>query len=330
VYNPRFLHPFCKKHSNQRHMSVQTLAAFPGLLGSTPLPPTYHLFDGSESLTSHHNHRNTHPNHQNSPQPTQGSNAVFAQLLNASHSVSNWLSRLCDVAWCLWGSRCDDKWDPEWESIWDEWWHSVVVQRLHSSPESGWGTVWWFGWVFRWLWWLVRDSEPSNRCYVGGNGVDPSKAGKPPMFDWHVLWFWMFCRTGENSVDIPPTAPTGGLSLSLGILYLSAFNELLCSLLTGNGFCHSSHPWVMCLGITTSVRRVRLSSDRYMARWMPSQCRRRLSEWYYWSPPSFSYSGSHSIDSNENIDQYFNTFTKIIIWIKLFNKNILFIWIMKT
>jgi len=64
-----------------------SIGGFSNLLGSSPIPPTY-LFDGSESLTGHHNHHH-HP----SPQPSQASNtnisnAVYAQLLNANHPNS--------------------------------------------------------------------------------------------------------------------------------------------------------------------------------------------------------------------------------------------------
>lgn len=72
----------------QNQNSCQSnVVGFPGLLGTAPVPPP-HSFDGSEPVNRHHN-RNTHHNNQNSPQPTQASNAVYAQLLNASQAMDS-------------------------------------------------------------------------------------------------------------------------------------------------------------------------------------------------------------------------------------------------
>jgi hypothetical protein len=93
--------PIIQNIQSNQNTCQSSIGGFAGLMGSAPIPPTYR-FDDSESLpNSHHNqshhqnhqnnHRNAHINHQNSPQPTQASNhtnisnAVYAQLLNASH-----------------------------------------------------------------------------------------------------------------------------------------------------------------------------------------------------------------------------------------------------
>ncbi|XP_054167009.1 E3 ubiquitin-protein ligase RNF38-like [Oppia nitens] len=72
-----------------------SIGGYAGIVGSASMASSYRM----DSLESHQNsqhhreshHRNPHTNHQNSLQPTQASNtnAVYAQLINASHTSHN-------------------------------------------------------------------------------------------------------------------------------------------------------------------------------------------------------------------------------------------------
>lgn len=79
--------PLIQNLQNLQNQSTcqSNIGNFSSLLGSAPIPPTF-LFDGSDSF-------NGHRIHHSSPQPSQASNtnisnAVYSQLLNASHSNS--------------------------------------------------------------------------------------------------------------------------------------------------------------------------------------------------------------------------------------------------
>jgi hypothetical protein len=79
--------PLIQNLQNLQNQSTcqSSIGNFSSLLGSAPIPPTF-LFDGSDSF-------NGHRIHHSSPQPSQASNtnisnAVYSQLLNASHSNS--------------------------------------------------------------------------------------------------------------------------------------------------------------------------------------------------------------------------------------------------